>query len=696
MNNYPMHIKTDIKEATNLDKLLTFEWIITNGLGGYASQSVLGVNTRKYHGILVAAFNPPVNRRVILSKIDEKVLIGREVYNLGINEYDNGLKLEECKHLENFSRFPFPQYIYNIHNIKVQKTILMPSQKNVTIISYNIHQKLDEEITLQITPLMNSRHFHSVTTLQNRPRFAYEAFPQKIILQTNNPKTTSIISSNLGKFIPEEKWFERLFYRVDSSLGTSCFDDCFSPGMFEVNIKPDQVASFQIITASGKENTLATHDSIYHACGDFSSFFKVEIKKLNTLSAKFTDIHPFATTEVWLKWLLFAADQFIVTRFSTGKKSVIAGYHWFEDWGRDSLISIPGLTLALGRFNDAREILLTFNHYCRKGVIPNRFPDEDANKPIYNTVDATLWFVNAVLQYLKYTGDFEFVKENLWTTLQSVIEHHIQGTINKIKLDNDGLIMHGPQLTWMDATREGIPITPREGKAVEIQALWFNALRTMELIADHLGEKDYSQEYKTRAEIAKKSFREKFWNSQKNYLYDVVMNEKKDDSLRPNQIFAIALDFSMLSLEEQSAIVDIMQDKLWAKFGLRTLSPNHPNYKGKYAGDWNERNYAYHNGTAWSWLVGPFVLSYLKVRNFNPDAREFAFKNFLYPLIYTQTFQAGLGTLSEIFDGDPPHLPRGCISQAWSVAEILRAYIESILLYSPPFENFVLGESFNG
>ncbi|TET56917.1 glycogen debranching protein [Candidatus Bathyarchaeota archaeon] len=678
----------------DLAKALNLEWIITNGLGGYASSSVLGTNTRKYHGVLVASFNPPVDRRVVLSKLDERLFADGETYCFGVNEFNKGMTSGNPKYLESFSRFPFPTYTYSTSKAKIEKTIVMPYQKNAIVISYRVKPSFKEKATLRITPLVNSRHFHSVTRRAEGLKFVCEASPQRVTIETGEPKSILIISSNSGRFILEEKWVNDFFFRVDSSLGTSSLDDCYSPGEFKIDLDPGRETRYQIVVAAGEkiDSTLTVHSTMQSACADFSSYLKKETGRLRNLQTKFAETHPNIALEDWLRWLIVAADSFIVTRGSTKTKTVIAGYHWFEDWGRDSLISLPGLTLVTGRFDAAKEILQTFNQYCLRGIIPNRFPDQDGRKPVYNTVDATLWFFNATLQYLKYTGDFDFVKEKLWTTMQSVIEHHIQGTINDIQLDNDGLIMHGPQLTWMDAIIDGNPVTSREGKAVEIQTLWFNALKIMELLAARFGSNHAAREYHSRAEVARKGFVEKFWNSEKNCLFDVINGEEKDASIRPNQILSVALDFSMLDPEKQSSIVAVVHEKLWAVYGLRTLSTDDSKYQGIYTGGWNARNYAYHNGTVWSWLVGPFVTSFLKIRNFNFNARKFAFKSFLEPLFSEQMLQAGLGTVSEIFDGDPPHLPRGCISQAWSVAEPLRAYVEDISLSRPRYERSIMGE----
>jgi len=392
----------------------------------------------------------------------------------------------------------------------------------------------------------------------------------------------------------------------------------------------------------------------------------------------------------WLKWLILATDSFLVNRESTRKKTVIAGYHWFEDWGRDSLISLPGLTLVTGRFEDAREILLTFKRYCHNGIIPNRFPDRAGDAPIYNTVDATLWFFNAILQYIKYTGDFDFVQEKLWDMLKSVIEDHIRGTVYGIHLEDDGLIAHGSQLTWMDATANDQFVTPRDGKAVEIQALWYNALKTMELLAKRLDQKEEQEKYSSLAEKAANSFTEKFWNSEKGFLFDVVRGEQDDSSLRPNQVIAAALDFSMLDRGRREVIIEKVWKKLWGTYGLKTISDDDSRYIGEYFGDWNRRGNAYHNGTVWAWLIGPFVTAFLKAKNHEEYWRNFAFKNFLQPFFREEIFKAGLGTVSEIFDGNQPHSPRGCIAQAWSVAEPLRALVEDVALKRPPYEREVL------
>ena len=693
MENRPLELRLGEYVLSRLETALGHEWIVTNGLGGYSSSTILGINTRKYHGLLVASFNPPVDRRVVLSKLDEQLVVGDKVSDIGANEFASGVQPQGYRHLRSFSRFPFPKFVYEIDEVELHKTVLMPHQRNVTAVLYEAIAPRTENITMRISPLIDSRHFHSTTSKdQVEGKLTQDVSSRRMMLHVAEPQSTLIVSSNLGTFIEHENWVTGIFFRVDSSQGTSCFNDCYVPGRFEVELRPEEKASLMIVAAAGKEKkqTENLHSRTCEELREDGGLYRKEQDRLTGLLAKFFNQHQNVFQEEWLRWLILAADSFIVTRSSTKMKTVIAGYHWFEDWGRDSLISLPGLTLVTGRFEDAQEILQTFERYCREGIVPNRFPDEAGESPVYNTVDATLWFFNAALQYLKYTGDFDFVEKKLWATLQSVINYHIQGTINNIRLDNDGLIAHGPQLTWMDAMTDGHPATPRQGKAVEIQALWFNALKVMEMLANRFGSQNLADEYRNMAKKAETSFDEKFWNAREHCLFDVIENHAKDSSIRPNQILAISLDFPILSKDKQPFTVSKVREKLWIPYGLRTLSAKNPKYRGKYSGSWTERTFAYHNGTAWPWLLGPFVTAFLKVKKYSAKSRGFAFENFLQPLFNEQTLRAGLGTLSEVYDGDPPHLPGGCVSQAWSVAEPLRALVEDVWFDRPNFEGIVL------
>ncbi len=675
---------------SDTDKAAEKEWIVTNGLGGYASSTVLGINTRKYHGLLVASFNPPTDRRVLLTQLNEEVQVNEETYRLGARELKSGVQpSEDNLFLRSFILDPFPTYEYVVDELRLKKTIFMSHGKNVAVASYTVSNNSPNRVFIRVLPLVNSRHFHSVTHKDEiNWSFLQNPTANSVTIQPSIPLSALILLSSHGVYTPSQGEWVETYFRVEASRGESFHDYNYQPGFFRFEAPSNETRGFSIIAVAGKSENEArvVLSSLGGGSESIQAFYKEELKRRQSLLQKFEKQHANVSMEKWLKWLVLATDSFIVNRESTKTKSVIAGYHWFEDWGRDSLISFPGLTLVTGRFADAKEILSTFKHYCREGLIPNRFPDHARDKPEYNTVDATLWYLNAVLQFLKYTGDFEFVRQELWSTLKSVIDYHIRGTLYGIHVDEDVLVMHGPQLTWMDAATDGKPVTPRDGKAVEIQALWYNALKTMQLLATRFSQEREAEKYSRMAEKTKKSFLEKFWNPNDSCLYDVIQDKYKDPSLRPNQVIATALDFTMLDDGKAEQIVETVWKRLWGRYGLRTLAPSDPRYVGRYKGDRMQRDRAYHNGTVWAWLTGPFVTAFLKTKRYAQNWRSFAFENFLQPLFQEETFRAGLGTLSEIFDGDPPHEPDGCIAQAWSVAEPLRAYIEDVALQRPPYE----------
>jgi predicted glycogen debranching enzyme len=497
-------------------------------------------------------------------------------------------------------------------------------------------------------------------------------------------KTTS------GQYNAAGRWIEKVHYREEAVRGESCFDDYYQLGYFEVGVKANKNENFAIIAVADKNETDAVKAlaempaTIY----DIEALQEREMKRREDLLAKFYEEHKSISINDWLNWIVLATDTFIVKGTDDVQKFVIAGYHWFETWGRDTFISLPGLMLVTGRFEDARKVFLTFKKHCKQGLIPNFIPNQ-LEQPAYNTVDATLWFMNAVLQYVKYTNDFKFVREQLWEALKTIIEDHVKGTAFNIHMDSDGLLSHGSQLTWIDATIDGQPINPRAGKAVEVQALWYNTLKTMELLANRFKEKSEAEKHLQMAEKAKENFVRKFWNAQKNCLFDVVTENGRDESLRPNQIIAVALDFTMLDDVKSEKIIDLVYHELLTRYGLRSLAKGDPRYIGIYAGDRRSRDKAYHNGTVWPWLLGPFTTAFLKTKGRTEFRSEYALKNFLLPLFTEQILKAGLGTISEIFDGDPPHTPRGCISQAWSIAEPLRAYVEDVMQVRPRYEKEV-------
>jgi predicted glycogen debranching enzyme len=670
----------------HFDEAIRNEWLVTNGLGGYASSTILGVNTRKYHGLLVAALHPPGDRTVCLAKLDEEISVGRNNYPLGTNEFHDKIFPQGHIYLEEFALDPFPRYVYAVQDVEVRKTVLMPKEKNAVAVKYQVLNHGRTEAKIRVYPLLTCRHFHSVIDRRkNSLHFSQSQNGRTVEFTFNNPEAVVAVRSTMNDFNNKPAWVERLYYCEEANRGESSTDDCYQPGYFEVLVPHKRGRNFAVVTAVSESSQECREilDFVGSTIYDVNAHFTSEIEERVNLLTTFYDDHKQVPASDWLNWILLAASAF-VAKGTGARKSVMAGYFWFETWGRDTFISLPGLLLATGKFEEARKILLDFMNHCRQGLIPN-FIQDRSGEPVYNTVDATLWYVNAVLQYLKYTGDFAFVQHQLWKKLKLIVESHQKGTAFGIHLDSDGLIEHGPQLTWMDAEVDSEGVTPRAGKAVEIQALWYNALKTMQLLAAKFDEVSLADRYIAMAIEARESFNAKFWNDE-NGLFDVVVDSGVDASLRPNQIMAAALDFTMLDKKRTERVVDVVQRELVTPYGLRTLARVDSRYKGMYLGDRRSRDQAYHNGTVWAWLLGPYVTACRKAQ----VTSDYDLKNQLMSLFTQQILQAGLGTISEVFDGDPPHEPRGCIAQAWSVAEPLRAYLEDVVWIRPKYEKEVL------
>jgi predicted glycogen debranching enzyme len=668
------------------------EWILANGLGGYASSTILGINTRKYHGLLVAAFHPPRDRRVCLEKLDEEVIIGSDAYQLGANEFQERIFPLGYTFLRQVRISLFPKSVYTLHDVEIEKTVFMPYGKNASIVLYKVLNRSSFDIIIRVFPLINCRHFHSTTDrekLAAEPRQKYGS--KETCVTFSSPASTLIIGTIGGKYSANEKWVEKLYYREEAKRGESCLDDCYQSGFFEYEVKANRTESLAI-TAVADEHTDAAQRIFSETpmtLFDIRALFDKEKGRRENLLSRFYKVNQNIQATDWLSFMTLAADALVVSGTDSEHRSVIAGYHWFEDWGRDVFVSLPGLTLATGRFEDAKRILLTFQKYLKDGLIPN-FVLDRGGQVGYNTADATLWYVNSALQYLKYTGDFGFIQTHLSETLHAIVESLVEGAVPDMHVDADGLLWHGPQSTWMDAVVDGQPVTPRAGKAVEVQALWYNTLRILELISKKFEEHSAAEKYAGMAEKARMSFSEKFWNYEKNCLFDVVNENYSDGSFRPNQIIAVALDFTMLDNARNEKIVDSVYHELWTPFGLRSLAKNDPRYVGIYSGDRRNRDMAYHNGTVWPWLLGPFTTAFLKVKGFGSLKRDYALRTLLEPFLTNHVANMQPGTASEIFDGDSPHTPRGCILQAWSVAEPMRAYLEDAMYVRPKFEKSVL------
>ncbi|HEU4836453.1 MAG TPA: amylo-alpha-1,6-glucosidase [Pyrinomonadaceae bacterium] len=622
------------------------EWLETNGIGGFASSTVIGLNTRRYHGLLTAATKPPVGRLVLLSKLEETLVIDGRRFELSANQYPGVIHPQGFNYQTGFRLDPFPIFTYEIEGIRLQKSVFMVQGENTTVIQFQLLNPAGNA-NLELRPLIAFRDYHSTTHENDALNRHVERQDGLVTIKPYNDLPSLYVAHNAREIDTNGFWYRNFQYAVEQERGLDFVEDLFSPFALTFDLESEAT-----VIASTEP-----HD--YREAVEFRN---AEIMRRNT--------HVTSSANETINALTTAADQFIVTR-ATGK-TVIAGYHWFADWGRDTMIALPGLTLTTGRADIAKSILREFAHHVDRGMLPNRFPDA-GETPEYNTVDATLWYFEAVQSLLQHTNDYEFVRENLYDVLKDIIGWHVKGTRYRIHVDDDGLLYSGEpgvQLTWMDAKVGDWVVTPRHGKPVEIQALWYNALRVMEQLSREFNDTPAQNQFAAMAKKACDSFNKLFWNGEGGYLYDVVDGESVDASIRPNQVIAVSLSNSMIGTTRARSILSVVQRELLTPRGLRTLSPNDPKYIGEYKGDPRSRDGAYHQGTVWPWLMGPFITAYGKT--FGPEAgREFATEWFAQ--FQEHLGEACLGQVSEIFDGDAPHAPRGCVAQAWSVSELLRA-----------------------
>ncbi len=629
------------------------EWLETNGIGGYASSSVSGANIRKYHGLLVAALQPPVGRMVLVAKMAETVITQNAAFELDCNQFHGGVHPQGFQYLKSFHKAIFNEFTYQVGNVELSKTIFMPQGENTTVIRYEVKNS-EGEITLKLKPFVSCRDFHSIVRANDGMNRGFHFEGNTLKLHPYNGSPEIFISVPGALFAPQPDWYKGYIYSGEADRGMESEEDYFTHGEFYVRLKQGDILSVSISTEAQKPK---------EAEKQFTSEKKRREKLLSTLKVK----DEFAST------LALAADQFIVKR-GKDQKTIIAGYHWFADWGRDTMISLPGLCLSTGRFEDAKKILQAFGKYVSQGMIPNRFPDV-GEEPEYNTVDATLWYIVASYQYFKKTDDKEFIVKELFPLFVDVIDWHLKGTRYGIKADTDGLLSAGEpgvQLTWMDAKVGDWVVTPREGKAVEINALWYNALMIMQEFAKLAGKEE--KPYKDKATQVNKSFNKEFLNDISGTLYDVVRGLYKDSSLRPNQLFAISLPFELVNKKISKAILKEVEELLLTPVGLRSLSPKNYHYKPYYAGDGLARDGAYHQGTVWSWLIGPYMTAKIKI---DGEAGKTEVRKLMQGF-EKHLIEAGIGTVSEIFDGNEPFFPKGCIAQAWGVAEVLRVYLDEL------------------
>ena len=659
-----IQFKKDV--CTYLGSALPREWLETNGIGGFASSTIVGLNTRRYHGLLVAATKPPVGRYVLLSKLEETLFIEGHAIDLSANQYPDVVHPQGHRYLRQFRLDPFPVFTYEIEGIEIEKTVVMIYGENSTVIHYelkkNNHPEAPKNLQLEVRALIAFRDYHSTTHENAAIDRAVEDRPGLATVIPYQGLPALHFAHNAAELRRTGDWYRKFEYNAERERGLDFSEDLFNPLALRFDFKIRRQAS---IIASTEERDVAK----------VVEYRQSEITRRRNARVACPTEDDFAQT------LAEAADQYIVSRGD--QKTVIAGYHWFSDWGRDTMIALPGLTLPTGKHDVAKSLLRTFARNVYQGMLPNRFPDA-GETPEYNTVDATLWFFEAARAYLAYTGDSEFVEKELYPVFADIIAWHVRGTHYGIKVDPAGLLSSGEpgvQLTWMDAKVGDWVVTPRRGKPVEIQALWYNALRIMEDLAQRFGDDAGRKRYGNMATVASWAFNRLFWNESIGCLYDVVNGGPPDSSIRPNQIFAVSLPYSMLPAERATAVVERVREHLLTPYGLRSLAPSDPQYRGHYTGGPAERDGAYHQGTVWPWLLGPFITAYIKVNGGSESAREQA-ADWLKPL-QDHVSEAGLGHISEIFEGDAPHRPCGCVAQAWSVAEVLRAYTEDVKQIRP-------------
>lgn len=645
------------------------EWVLTNGIGGYAGSSVTGAHARKHHGYLIASLHPPVERFVILSKINECLIRSSRKKDFTVEQYLAGdgstAYREGIEYLNSFTYDGLVHFTTKAPEFTMTKTLAFEHGKNTIAVSYDI-QNDGEAATLVLTPLFNYRVHHDASTVDTlKFDTAYEQPEIRLVPQQNKDVTIRLFTDN-GTVVPcEEKYTTGMQLQKELDVESDALDDNYTP--YQIEFPLDAGCRKKISIVCTIEDTYEK-DAFATAAAEMARFDALEKK------AGYHD--ELAET------LTIAADHFLAYRQSTGLMTVLAGLPWFTDWGRDTMIALTGLTLSTGRYQDARDILTTFARYVHHGMVPNMFPDE-GTAPLYNTADASMWYFYAVGKYLEYTGtpeDYAFVQETIYPKLKEIIAAYEHGTDFSIYMEEDGLIHAGSgldQVTWMDVRVGDWVATPRHGKPVEINALWYHALCLMEEWATRFGED--GSHYAALAAHAKESFAKEFWNEKDGCLYDVVDGLEGDASLRPNQIYAVSLPHRMLDADKEKKIVDKVYEKLYAKTGLRSLSPDDKEYHPTYEGCLDKRDHAYHQGTSWGFLLGGFLTAYVHV--YGTSKEVITQVDAMLDATREQFYHGCIGSIAEIFDGDEPHTSRGCYAQAWSVGEILRAYTEDILPY---------------
>lgn len=664
------------KDWTTFKEGIKREWAVTNGIGGYAGSSMIGAHSRTHQGYLIASLHAPIERYLVFSKINETVTVGTKTVSFETSQHRASGKTvyaEGQKFLTSFIYDGSVLYAYETDNFSFKKHITLKRNANVCAVSYELTAG-DSDCTFTLTPLFNYRE-HSESSTPDTLKFETFTEDKAFYLVPEKNKDIAIrFQTSEGTFSERETVYDiDMQLQIEVDLETDGLDCHYCPVDLSIAVPANTTKKVSILCSIGDVNERPSPVSATEAFSILEENARCHAELFEKAGYR----------DSFANQLVLASDQFLTYRESTKMMTVLAGLPWFTDWGRDTMIAFTGLTLCTKRFKEAEEILLTFARYIRHGIVPNMFPDDNM-PPLYNTVDASLWYFYAVYQYLHYNPAAEaetFVKEQIFPHLKEIVSAYEKGTDFSIYMEDDGLIHAGSgldQITWMDVRVGDWVATPRHGKPVEINALWYNALRIMESLCEKFDED--ASAYRTRANQVKESFNAKFWDSSNQCLFDVVDGDEPDDHIRPNQIYAVSLPFSLLPEEQEKAVVALVEKELFVGCGLRSLAPDHPDYHGIYCGALAKRDAAYHQGTAWGFLLGGFFSAYMKVNHHSSSAAENAVR-MLEPVRKHLTDSGCIGSISEIFDGDAPHNPRGCYAQAWSVGEVLRCYCEDILPY---------------
>lgn len=664
------------KDWTTFKEGIKREWAVTNGIGGYAGSSMIGAHSRTHQGYLIASLHAPIERYLVFSKINETATVGTSTVSFETSQHCASGKTvytEGQKFLTSFIYDGSVHYTYETDNFSFEKHITLKRNANVCAVAYELTAG-DSDCTFTLTPLFNYRE-HSESSTPDTLKFETFTEDRAFYLVPEKNKDIAIrFQTSEGTFSERETVYDiDMQLQIEVDLETDGLDCHYCPVDLSIEVPANTTKKVSILCSIGDVNERPAPVSVTESFSILEENARCHAELFEKAGYR----------DSFANQLVLASDQFLTYRESTKMMTVLAGLPWFTDWGRDTMIAFTGLTLCTKRFKEAEEILLTFARYIRHGIVPNMFPDDNM-PPLYNTVDASLWYFYAVYQYLHYNPAAEaeaFVKEQIFPHLKEIISAYEKGTDFSIYMEDDGLIHAGSgldQITWMDVRVGDWVATPRHGKPVEINALWYNALRIMESLCEKFDED--ASAYRTRANQVKESFNAKFWDSSNQCLFDVVDGDEPDDHIRPNQIYAVSLPFSLLPEEQEKAVVALVEKELFVGCGLRSLAPDHPDYHGIYCGALAKRDAAYHQGTAWGFLLGGFFSAYMKVNHHSSSAAENAVR-MLEPVRKHLTDSGCIGSISEIFDGDAPHNPRGCYAQAWSVGEVLRCYCEDILPY---------------